>query len=499
MSERQITIEQARANLLACAAFLAETIESDDAYVEAVGEIVPRYLAIADVDCAAALADPIQDPFARDRLLTAIAEKCAAIDDDEYAFQLVESIEDYSLMAHARGRIAFQKAAKNDFQAALKIADTLDHADNALVDIALHQAAAGRETDAEASVAKIDFPLARVVALQNIAEFNLEKGNETKVVELLDDAAARTDEIEFPEEQIRALVNSANLYVDAKRNDRAIETLDRAKTLAETMDGALRDGLLTDVALGFLHAGNIDSADGVLDLVNDKTQIAACLVGFAQQFYATGEAAEAAETLEEAYATLKSQRDTETRDSRAKNSVFASIAVAFANAEKAERALEIAQENRSEADRISALARLAQVFVYQNKIEIARQAINAIEDDAQRISAFIGAAEMSKQKGDADGAKAYLNEAANLIETVPQFTVRAETLDEIIRRFYEFGDAAKARELALENLRTISQIRSAGSRVAALARLSDFYERDDSELNEKEREILDAIIRKTEV
>src|SRR5687767_7384557 len=94
MAEHLILIEDARENLLSCAAFLAESISSAEGHAEALSEIVPFYLQKNEVDLAAQLADSIDDPFARDRLLMNVAEKCAAIDDDEYAFQLVESIED---------------------------------------------------------------------------------------------------------------------------------------------------------------------------------------------------------------------------------------------------------------------------------------------------------------------------------------------------------------------------------------------------------------------
>ncbi len=57
MSEHQINIEDANSDLLACAAFLAESIKSSDGHAEAMKEIVPRYLAKGDVDIAAGLAD----------------------------------------------------------------------------------------------------------------------------------------------------------------------------------------------------------------------------------------------------------------------------------------------------------------------------------------------------------------------------------------------------------------------------------------------------------
>src|SRR5215210_381335 len=127
MAEHLITIEEARENLLACAAYLAENIKSADGHADAMQRIVPFYVAKNNVDLAAEFANTVDDPFTRDKLLTLVAEKCAALDDDEYALQLVEAIEDYGLQAQAREKVALQKSAQDDFVKAAAIAEGLEH------------------------------------------------------------------------------------------------------------------------------------------------------------------------------------------------------------------------------------------------------------------------------------------------------------------------------------------------------------------------------------
>ena len=110
MSEHLINIDEARANLLACAAYLAESIKSADGHAETMKTIVPFYIAKSNVDLAAEFANTVDDPFTRDRLLTAVAEKCAAIDDDEAigAFDalcryegIIPALESSHALAHA--------------------------------------------------------------------------------------------------------------------------------------------------------------------------------------------------------------------------------------------------------------------------------------------------------------------------------------------------------------------------------------------------------------
>ena len=129
----------------------------------------------------------------------------------------------------------------------------------------------------------------------------------------------------------------------------------------------------------------MDEADRTLDLVGDNTQVASCLVGFSRIFENSGESDEAIETLEEAYSLLKSQRDQDIRDSQARFSLFATIAVQFARLEKPERAIEIAQENIDEMQQLSALAEIAQVCAAQGNDEYSKQALNAIFEDSTRM------------------------------------------------------------------------------------------------------------------
>lgn len=498
MAEHLIQIEQARNNLLDCAAFLAERIKSRDGYGEAMSEIVPRYLQKSEVDLAAQLADAVQDPFVRDKILIETAAKCAAIGDDEYALQLVESVEDYGLQAQARERIALENAAKGDFERAFEIAGALDHADRTFAGIAAHQTAQNDEANALQTVGRIDFPAAKINALQAVAHSFLEKGDDAKVVELLERAAAAADEIEFPEEKIRALCDTANYFVEAKRNDRAIEIFDRAKTIAERHDSANRDYFLSEIALGFMRAGSLELADRTLDFATDKTQIASTLLGFAQIFWRKGESEDALETVEESYSILKSERDREVRNSRARFTLFGAIAVEFAQFEKSERAIEIAQEIEDETERASALSQIAQVCALQEKEDLMRLAIGAVKEDSERMFALIKVSDAKKRREKTAEAIVILNEAAHLAETVPQLSARSQAFNELAKRFAEYGEIERAREISLENLQTIEQIRDETIRAVSLARLSDVYEAANFELNDAEKSILQLLLRRAE-
>ena len=397
----------------------------------------------------------------------------------------------------AREAIAVQKAAKTDFEKALEIADALSHNSNAYALIAAHFASQNHETEAEQTIEKIDFPISKAGAFQNIALINFNKGNDAKAAEMLEKAAMAAEEIEHNEEKIRAQLEIGNHFSEIKRNDKAIELLDKAKSNAEKLDNVHRDSFLGNIAFGFLKAGSLELADRTLDLVADKTQISNSLAAFSQTFWEKGEKEEALEALEESYAILKSQTEKETRDSRARFQLFATIAVFFAKFEKPERALEIAQENENETEQQSAFSQIAQVFVLQGKEDLARQAIRAIHDDAQRLFALIGLSDAEDKRNEREKAIGFLNEAAHLAETVPQFAFRSSVYNELAKRFQKFGETEKVKEFIKENLEIIGQIRDHSSCAVSLANLSDFYAQNDIKPGEEELEILKKMVKES--
>ena len=86
MAENLISRDEAERDILACAAFLGERIRSNDGRAEAMGAVVPRYLARGETDLSAELSDTVEDPYSRDKLLTQVAEKCAELEDVESGY-----------------------------------------------------------------------------------------------------------------------------------------------------------------------------------------------------------------------------------------------------------------------------------------------------------------------------------------------------------------------------------------------------------------------------
>ena len=496
MSEHFISRDQAESNLLAAAAFLAENIKSADGHAEAMKSIIPMYLAKGDVDLAAELSNSVTEPFSRDKLLIVVAEKCTQIDDDEYALQLADAIEDHGLQAQAYERIALEMAAKGKLNEASEAGNSLAHPDFVTAGIAVRQSADGEDAVALAMIEGIPFPSARVSALQQIAAAKIESGNTAKAADLLDLAVQSANEIEHDEEKIRALCDTGNLFIEAKRSDRAIETFDGACQFAEVLDNIHRDFFFVNCALGFLYAGSDEFADRALDLITDKTQMASALLRFAREAWKTGEKDDAVETLNEAFEIIRSQREIETRDSRARNSLITSIAVQFVGFGKTDRGLEAVEESKDPDEQVSALSQIAHILTAQKHDELARQTLNMITDDAGRLFALISVADAKEKLGETDAAITFLEEAATLAETVPQLAARSDALNEIATRFADHGQPEGARKYALESLGVIAEIRDESSQAAALAGLAAVYDQAGITVGDAEGTIITAMLLK---
>ena len=486
MAEHFISREEAESDLLACAAYISEAIDSADGHAEAMSAVVPRYLENGDVDLAAELANTVDDPFTRDRLLIHVAEKCAQEDDDEYARQLVEAIEDPGLQAEGFERIGLLKAAKGQTDLARLVAEEMPHPEYVLAAIAVKKYSDGDVEGFNAEVKDIEFAAARVSAYTGVAHELVAAEKFDGVADLLERAAEDATEIEHEEERIRSLVEIGTLLSDAKENGRAIGVFDKAKSYVEELDNIHRDSFFAAISVGFLRAGSQDLADRTLDLVADKTQIATCLTGHARHFWNAGQKEDALESLEEAYAILKSQRDNETRNSRDRFRLFGSIAAQFALFDKAERSIEVAETIEDETENMTSLAQVATILTAEGKDELARRALHAIREDAQRTFALIGMSDAKAKLEQKEAALELLDEASHLAETVPQLASRASAYIELAGRFAKLDDDARLSAAIHNAFETVLEVRDESIKATSLAEIHKLTEDLELELGPEE-------------
>src|SRR5690606_27201842 len=198
--------------------------------------------------------------------------------------------------------------------------------------------------------------------------------------------------------------------------------------------------------------------------------------------------------LDESYEILRSQRDRETRDSKARYGLFGTIAAQYAGFERGERAIEIAEGIEDDQQSMAALGQIAAIMTMQKSEELARQALNAVPEEAERMLALISMSDAARENGENEKAAEFINEAIELAKDVPQLSARSAAYTEIASRLLDRGDADRARQVMFTDLENIAQIRGDSTRAMALATLAGLFDKAEFKLNETEAEQLRVIL-----
>ena len=487
-----INQEEAETDLLHCAAFVGERIANTDAHAAAVSDAARLFAVKGELDLAAGLADSIRDPHARDAAVAEVARQCVDFNDDEYGLQLIAALEDYGVQQQARHNIAIAQSRQNRLDDALTTVGTMDDAQTTLAEIAVMSARSDDETTARRLLEQVDDAVLRTQVFTQIARERIKRGALPDRV--LDESLAEIEHIEFIEERAPLLLDVARCYAEAKVEQRALEILEKTAQLAERLEGRFRDQTLLQTAALFARLGKFERAEQIARGIVDLQQTATAHVFFADE-HLLRESREAVwQDLEEGLAILKSQPERQIRDSQARFALLAAIAIRFAQAEKFDRALEIAHENPDDNQRDAALTGIAAACARQAQNDLATQAVNDIGEPAQRVAAIVNLAKI--EKPNPEKSAELLRAATSSSDDIEQFSLRASALSDIAVAYYEQGEHEQAAELLAAGLQTAAQIQSQGFQSNALARLSEIYEKLGSALNQSDAETLRQIARK---
>lgn len=498
MPDLFISRQRADEDILMAAAFMGERIRSAEGHAEAIEKVVPQILAADDVDLAAELSNAIDDPFSRDRLLTRVAARCAAIGDDEYALQLIDAIEDDGMRSIAIENCSLAKVAADQLESAVEMSDSLAHPDNVLAAVAVAHYIDGRKQQAEATLDEIDFPTARVSATLRMANAEIEKAEFATAADLLAAAREHADEIEHDEERIAAFIEIGTSFIAAKRNDLAVATFADARDAATTIGIGHRDFFMSNSAVGFRAAGSVELAEETIEMLADKTQIASTLLGFARESWRADDKETAIEDLEEAFEIVKGQHERETRDSKTRNALMASIAAQFAGFGKTDRAVEVAEANDSDEHKIGALIQIAKILDVQKESSLADDTTALITDPAPRTMALISRAEDLAENDNAAEAIRLLERAEIEAGGIEQVTAVAE----IFIKIADVAANADSRDIACRNisagLAAVAKILDPATRASLIADVAAITKRSSISLTDADRDAIHELLRRAE-
>jgi tetratricopeptide (TPR) repeat protein len=495
MTTKITTKEEALADLLHAAAFLAEGVASVDGMAEAMNEVVPRFLERGEVDMAAALADVTADPLTRDRLLVIVAEKCIEKRDDEYGMQLVEAIEDLSLSAGAMERVALKLIARGDFEPAFGIAATLGHPDEVFKSAAIERYKSGAFEEALQIASKVTVSAAKASLAMAFARTASENESTIEFENQIKNAERYALDVDLPEESATLLIELGNLCAELGRKDLAVRVFEKARETAETLTWPHRENLLGASAVGFFVFGSVTLADLALDLIDDKSVIARTLATFAHQMRKAGDKGGAVQALEEAFEILGSQKEREIRDYRANNNAWRAVALQFALSGEYDKSVKVVNEIPDPESRSAALSQCAVVFSDSDLNHDWRGMIDKIADPVLELATLIAIAANQSQKSDAESSQLLLDECVRRLNGIEQPLAACSILTDIFDSYSKVGEAEKAAQCLREALRTCSSIINVSNQAMVLARLSSKVDSNSFPIGEAETRLINSIIR----
>lgn len=444
-------------DLLSIAQAIANTIAGNEQHAAAISLIVNECLKRGDVDRAALAADEVSDPFMRDRLLLQTAEKCSEIDDDDYALQLMDAIEDPGRRLAAIEASGIVKARRGQIEKALSLAEMHLHSDRILAEIAVYHLLEGETQKAIDIINSIEFLPAAIDALIAGAEEKTKTSETSEAVMLLERAIEAATNLEQPDDLVDKMIAIGTALTAAGRNDLAISTFEQARQATDQIEGIHRDQLLAAIALGFTNAGSESLAEIALDSIIDLTQLSSALKSISEVHRKSGDAAKADEFLDEAYEVLRSEKDTQRRDSRASFALQAAIARSFAETNKADKAIEAAESIPLEDYSHTALVSIAAAFAEQGKTDEACAILSSISNDAGKVAGLLAIADALIS--DPARATEFLRLAAENVDGIIQQSLRVQILGEIIGRYLKIGNLEAAANLRHSLVETLPMIR----------------------------------------
>lgn len=483
--------------MLACAVYVADTIETQEGYTGAMNVIALRYAMIGDVERAATLADIIEDPFTRDHTYAEIAKKAEELGEYEFAQELIDSVEDYSFKTLAIGNIAVYAAEKGDFEKAIEIANGMDDSSSTIAEIALRMADTGEFSSAKELISSIEYAGSRAYAYNELASKHLKEGRKEEASNALMTALAAIDRVEFPEDEASLLIESANKYHEAGNDEKILSLLEKAYMICEKLDeGDSRDNLLSHLSIAFARIGKFENANECLDEINDPMQAVSCLIGVANEYKQAGEKEKALELFDEAYQMATGADLFLARSVTQRDNLLSNLTLHYAAIDENEKAIDTAKMIEADDSRRFALTELAAFYTRSNKIEEVRAAVDEIDEDFSRCFCLMRLSDILWAAENRDEALKFLDEAKTLAQEIRHNYQKAIALSEVSERYRLKEFESEADEFLSQSVQLSHDVKDRYEMAVLLSHLFAKYDSAGKEIGDGEKEVLQQIVAK---
>lgn len=493
MEEKITEDDDVGISFLGCALEIAKSIDSLEARSEIISLIAVSYAASEQLDLAVDVAETINDSYLRDQALAGVAAKCVEVGAAAYGDKLSETIEDDTAYALAMEQMAVAYAESGALEKSVEVAKSLTESAPTLNLIALACIARGLSAEALRVARSIDYADLKAPFLIELAARAFQDGRNPEALELLPEATSVAEEIEFPDQRISALVGIALLHKKCGQEEQALEIMSRAHRLCNESEDLVKDPALAQVAGGFAELQRYDSADQVIEEIEDPFQFAHATAKVALEYHRSGDSTKALTLLTDA---LEIGRDEEVYGEQsllARENLLYEVAIDYALLGHYDDALQIPALMNSQDQQHRALIEIAKLCVRSGDNSRVFQVAEMIKDsyarvlcDVEIVDAFIA----SEQLALADHT---LSEARGRAAAIERAYEKTLALMEIASRLARREQAGKAGEVLFDALNTLALIDDSYRQSHSLIRLAGRYSELGQRAGEREQAILEEI------
>ena len=492
--DAQIENQDHDVDFVAAAVRIARTIDGFEERGEVLLFAANIYAEAGQRDLAGDLAQTIDESYPRDLALTSVAAACAAAGEGDQAESLLEMIEDEAAYGLAIERIGAAFARSGEISKAVEIAGQASDSASALSSIAFACPSKDLLADCVEIARAIDYPELKVITLVELAVKARTMAGQFELAELINEAELAAEKIEIPQQRIEARVAIAGWYKDNAQSDQAAEVLSKTRRDCKETERLERDVALEQIAAAYAGLRDFNSAEQLLERVEDPFQFSYGTAALAFENYQAGDEPAAIKLLAEGLEVVKDEpvygQDTLTR----REGVLEKLAQTYARIGHVEDALQVTELLTSQEHRDAVLRQIAVISMTTDNPGIAFKVFEKIEDDFIRGLSEIDVVRALTQPDQAALADHILAQASADVVKIESPYQRTVGLAELAQAYELREQTGRASENLFEALKTAATIKGSYLQARALLVLAIKHKELQRLPSEPEQQILEEIV-----
>lgn len=491
-TSKHVEKEDYGASFVETAVRIAQTIDGSEERGEILSSSVNIYAEAGRTDLALELAQTIDDSYQRDLALTKIAA-LAASGDGEQAESLLDLIEDDAAYALAIEQIAAVYARSGKIDKAISIAQRLSDSASALSSIALACPSGDLLEDCIEIARSIDYPELKATTLIELAIKARTQDQHSAFAELIEEAVVTANKIDIPHQRIEARLAIAALYKEEGQIEQAAAILHQTRRDCKEMARISRDVAIEQVAVAYAEMHEFESADQLLEAIDDPFHFSHASASVAFEYYAAGDLAAAIKLLGDGLEVVKDEPVYGPETSVRREAVVDKLARTYAAVGRIEDALAVVELLDAQEQRDITLRQITAMSAASDNPHVTFTLLEKIKDDFAHVLCKIEVVRTWTPADQVELADHLLAQVPDEIAKIERPYQRTICLAELAQAYDLREQTSRAAETLFAALQTAVLIEGSYHQARALLALAVKHNELTRPASEPELQTLDQI------